>query len=89
MRHRVLGGIALQEYQQKTGAANATPVIFRRKDLSLVGCSPAVPTSVLAQLCKIQYHKLYLQPVKFRSHLTAYFHSFLICFWYSRGSISV
>jgi hypothetical protein len=23
----------------------------------------------LAQLCKIQYHKLYLQPVKFRSHL--------------------
>lgn len=42
---------------------------FGRLNLSLAGCSPAEPTSVSIQHNKIQLEKLYLQPVKFPSHL--------------------
>ncbi|SEI94490.1 hypothetical protein SAMN05192553_101959 [Cyclobacterium xiamenense] len=42
---------------------------FGRPILSLVGCSPAEPTSVSDRHGKIQNKKLHLQPVKTPSHL--------------------
>jgi hypothetical protein len=44
---------------------------FDRLNLSLIGCFPAEPISVSIQHFKIQYLKLYLQPVKFPSQLPA------------------
>ena len=76
MRLRVLLGINPPEYKSdksKTERCEKHPElqlsIFYRENLSLAGCSPAVPASVSVQLCKIQFIKLYLQPVKFSSQL--------------------
>ena len=54
---------------QKGRQSNLPPYYFRRNNLSLVGCSPAEPTSVLIEQGKIQSKLLYLQSVKKSDHL--------------------
>ena len=54
---------------QKGRQSNLPPSYFRRNNLSLVGCSPAEPTSVLIEQGKIQSKLLYLQSVKKSDHL--------------------
>ena len=63
---------------QKGRQSNLPPYYFRRNNLSLVGCSPAEPTSVLIEQGKIQSKLLYLQSVKKSDHLQKYFE--LLCF---------
>ena len=57
---------------QKGRQSNLPPYYFRRNNLSLVGCSPAEPTSVLIEQGKIQSKLLYLQSVKKSYHLQPY-----------------
>jgi phosphatidylserine/phosphatidylglycerophosphate/cardiolipin synthase-like enzyme len=54
---------------QKGRQSNLPPSYFRRNNLSLVGCSPAEPTSVLIEHSKIQSKLLYLQSIKKSDHL--------------------
>ncbi len=59
-RHWVYLGMHLGKYMQKGRQSNLPPYYFRRNNLSLVGCSPAEPTSVLIEQGKIQSKLLYL-----------------------------
>lgn len=68
-RYWVYLGMHLGKYMQKGRQSNLPPSYFRRNNLSLVGCSPAEPTSVLIEQGKIQSKLLYLQSVKKSDHL--------------------
>jgi hypothetical protein len=68
-RYCVYLGMHLGKYMQKGRQSNLPPSYFRRNNLSLAGCSPAEPTSVLIEHSKIQSKLLYLQSVKISDHL--------------------
>ena len=68
-RYWVYLGMHLGTDMQKGRQSNLPPYYFRRNNLSLVGCSPAEPTSVLIEQGKIQSKLLYLQSVKKSDHL--------------------
>lgn len=78
----------LGKYMQKGRQSNLPPSYFPRNNLSLVGCSPAEPTSVLIEQGKIQSKLLYLQSVKKSDHLHDIF-AFLTFFFISLTKINI
>jgi hypothetical protein len=69
----VFEGIQLGKCKmKKTLKIRTSSFYFRRSNLSLMSCSPAELISVSVEQHKIQFKKLYLQPVKKCNHLPIY-----------------
>ena len=62
-------GIRLGKWAKRKTFTKQTPSHFRRFNLSLMSCSPAVLISVSFEHDKYQRIKLYLQPVENGNHL--------------------
>ena len=68
LRRGFFQGMGPQKCKAGITVDSRLPFTFSRMNLSLAGCSPAEPAYFSVQ-SKIQKEKLYLQPVKFPSHL--------------------